>query len=892
MAERKDGPINLYDPVTTQVVTLDTTTVGDFMKNNPGYLKSVPPLFSGDRPVYHPDSEVHSLTYAAIKRAQSAARSNGFSGTDLTGLDQAYLYAGAQAPHRVADALRYLADDISSQNGDLRQSMALASLASALDQKATPHRQIEQTNDPAWKPEQDLQELLLPTMEQTVLSTGQTFGERRENKSREHANKMVNEARRRVATPFPKVVDEISSSLTANLNAKQKRLASATEAEDRRNLTAEITAIQANAEYCAIFNQLGVDYNSFADIAQTLKARLQDEIEKRATDNPDFTTKLADDQIDVLETKLDAITSLEGQFKEAKRKRDLAVVFFQGDQEKGKEGMLREAEFSRKKRLSETLDASGTPLINVEAARRTASWLNGELFTQVFDTSPKTLCAVVTEYWGDDLVFRECLAELAQADPAFDLTKVTFQDFIAKAYSTSSVDSRVEDRKAEAMRFLIPALEQATGLDIRANYAGHMDQYSREVDDQDFIDAVNNAEQARSVDQLTQQLTTVLNVLSIPVAERTEFVRTHQSDLNAILLANYEVTDLAYDNHLNPNALLENIAQAKLNNDPMVLQIVRCLRWCYPNRQLAFTPTGGDFMTQDVDGLPIPRRESVEQEKLNRFNKGVVAPIKHHDIPIKSVRLLCTGDFELIGEGYNLTEDDEQVQDARLYALDQLERVPTWGTFGEIPVEVVPFRGFTVADKLSLLKKQVASVIDTHGQETYEMIIREAKRDPRILDFWFSDPDNNLSSKPIKMEGVIDKFDSEHFQILWDLTKAEYDKLQHDNSANFCGYTASSIERIIDQEHEHRQPFVEGWTRKHSRDYTRHYLTFGIALGVVLAAEPSPKLMTVSGNQYAARHFSHGHRIDTVPPLPITLYQSINDGTQSELYKQMSEVVS
>lgn len=873
--------VRVFDTAAQRVIKVPEDELSTVLSQDARITRALP-TFTGirGRAVFHRAPDQNLLTEQALKRALSAAKANGFGQLDLTGMDTAILYADNPTV-TVVDLLTYIAADVERQ-GDQRQADGLINLAINLDRKQhIPTKDTEASAE--WTPLPAAVKLM-PTLDNRTFSTGTSFLEHREDKTKTAAHQKVTEAQIKINKPFTVVVQEIQASLGKVLVDKRKKLITA-DGEDVPSLTAEIAQIEANIEYCNIFVTEKADYTNYKDIEQVLESRIQDQIESEAS------TSVGVQLLDG-ENRYQAITSLGRQFDEAKRKQEAAKVFMFGDAEKGRRGLLPDAQSFRKDRLIATKTEEGIPLINAFASEKTANWIYQQALQQGIDLNdPTQMYSFVQANWEDTTALETIIRVLSDTVEGLDPQENGFIPFFSKLYATSDTSSGLDDLKVDAMRLLSPALANGLNIDIQQQHKNHVEQINAQAETEDFIGAALQHEQEAVIRSVAHNIEGIIHYLGINPENRDQFITENGDTIARVIVAYQEITDQANDQHLNPNAVLENIANAAFNNDPMTLQIVRCLRWCYPNRELAFTPTGGDFQSYDVDGNPIMRRESVERKKLEIFNDTVVKPITHQEIPVGTIRLLCTGDFELIGPGYGLTDKDEPVQDARLYVLDQIERVPQMGIFGDIPVEVIPFRGFTVADKLSLLKKQVASVIETQGQATYDMIIQEAKRDSRILDSWFNDPENNLSDEPIAIEGIIERFGSERFSQILEEVSANYDALSQDNQLNYLGYTASSIERIIDTEHEHRQPFVHWWNRQRSRDYTRHYLTFGIALGAVISAQGEPQLVTVSGNQFAAKYFSHGYEIFPTNPLGVTLYKSVNDGTQSALYQQMSTVL-
>jgi hypothetical protein len=315
---------------------------------------------------------------------------------------------------------------------------------------------------------------------------------------------------------------------------------------------------------------------------------------------------------------------------------------------------------------------------------------------------------------------------------------------------------------------------------------------------------------------------------------QAQFVEKNIDKISSVILASYEVRNRANDDHLNPEAVLFALSRAMFDNEPISLQTIRCLRWCYPNKELEITPTAGDWPTFSKDGQPIERKEWVDREKLNLYKQAVIDPIRYHNIPIKEVVLLATGDYDLVGPGYDLKTDDTQSINARNYVGDIRSRLKKWGVFDDLPVRVVSFR----------------ELMSQPGNEDFEGILAEVTK--------------------------------------------QYDQIFTDHRKNYLGYNSQQAERFIDAEHNSRTPFISGWTRERSRQLTRHKTTMELSLGVLIARQNKvyPTIVTVSGTAPAAQTFSKGHLIETgVPQLGLTLFKSINDGDQPDYYKEASSVV-
>jgi hypothetical protein len=833
MSMAHETEINILDLNTTRITTVSTDEIGDLARKNSLLTRAMPPRIEGGHAVFSSSPETHSLSRAVLRRVEAAARSNGYGKLDLSGLTGSVVLA-PQPIETIIDMVTEVAADI-EKTGDKRQAEALVSMGISLERKNKPSQKTETSPVPEKAPDH-YWNLIEGDLKKQALSTGEQFGGHVDILVEKRAQEKVGRAKERITTSFSSVVTKTLNSLEENLEGKKKRLTPDLAPEDRRDLVADITAIQANIQYCQIFLEQNADYNNFNHHATELKGQVQDQILQQEKDDPGYIARLKADEISEGETKLQAITSLEGQFNEVKRQRDNAQEYLFGNPDKKKEGLSKEAIRLRKRTLSQETDEDGIPVINKMAANEFAQWLSAEFGNQFRPiNSTEDLLQIVHEYWGDDITARDLIELLKTNDSSIDIDKFGFSDFIKKTYATSINLTQMDDLKADAMRLLMPAMEHALDFDIRSKYDETIDDIAQRIDTNDFVEAVRTSEHDTVTRDVNKTVDQTLDFLGIPYQDRDQFVTENKDSIMRVVLGYHELTINGNDQHLNEKSVVESLADAMINGDPLSLRIIRCLRWCYPDKQVEIAPHAGDYDTKSADGSPIVRKGWVEEEKLRIYKRAVIDPLVFHGFPIKDVTLLATGDYELVGDrcGYNMSPDHPQAINARKYVEDVRDRVPRLGLLGNIPVNTISFR----------------ELIAQYGVDKFEATLSEVQE--------------------------------------------KYDALFDDPDQNYLGFTGQNLERVIDTEHQHRIPFIAGWSRQDSRDFTRHVTTFGAALGTVVGEYfTGPQILTVSGNQYAGKNFSFGHLVNpNIKPLSITLINSVNDGDQSAHFRSMTTVI-
>ncbi len=826
--------------------------------------------------IYHKDNNINTAVHQGLRMLDVAAKKHQASLTPGAHSDLAHMLFGLKnsivvdtehSPHVVRDALVYYAERTVTLNVDLANNIFGAALN--LD-TALAIRGSFQTPEEAAEPTPNLLDRILPELDAGVLSIGGTFSEHRQGLARARATEKIEGNLERIRKPFPDLVNELRESMQSALFTKQQQLSVATEAEDVRRLTAEVTALNHNLEFAGTFLEEGADYDNYKKIAQRLTESVQIEVEATHAQ----AGELQDHEIDQAATKFQAINSLVAQFSEAGRQRKNARTFIYGQSDAPGSGIVEEAAFMKSKFLSEHVDADRIVLMSSMTGDKLGEWTQQLLADAGIDLgNRKAVLELLSDYlWktvvtegegdrsdsflqervGNELSYIEMLLdELGAEDERLNLphtesTDTSFSDFLSFGYVTSVDETDLDDKKANVMRDLVPALEEKLGVSMRNRYNQIMYEISHDVDAGDLI----RVEQIKQEQYLLGEQNNKLNHLvdhiarleghTLRGADKLHYLETNSAGIVDTLLADYEIAQMGNDEHLNAAAVLEDIGEARLLGRPMTLQMIRCLRWCYPNRELQFSPHAGDFQTFGPQGEPIIRRESTERKKLEIWNNTVIKPLQHHNVPVGLIRLLTTGDMELIGGGYDLQPDDQRCVDARAYVDDVRERIPDWKVFDPaIPVEVIAMRDYIAR--------------------------------------WNSEREQGTPA----------------YEEIWSGVRERYDALFNDYQLNYLGYTGSSLERVLDTEHAHRQPFVSWWSRERTRAFTRHFTTFTIALGALVSSQKEPQLMTVSGNQYAARPFGFGHAImPEYGALGITLYKSVNDGTQSKLYQSMTEVIT
>lgn len=800
--------------------------------------------------IYHPNNEVNKLVAASLQRI---VRSNGHFGFEEDGINHlatAVLYSPDPVGMTI-ELLDYAADEVGKKNPS--QEKALTGLKDVLASKSKPKPQIEIETASEYAP-LDFAEKLISTMDNRELTTGETFGRQRDILARQRAERRVERDITRIEKPFSQLIEDIETSLRENLQTKEKLTEVITEPNDLRDLRVEIIAIKANIGYCAVFRENDATYDTFENIADELTARIQDRIAAQENNQSTF------DSLDISEpeTELQTISSLRGQFREAKRLRNNALLDINGSPEKPGSGLVNDAITIRKKRLSETYNEHGIPLISQLATDKLAPNINRamEQKNQIISTQSDFLNIYKEALWedvvlgdvpldirkqdhylqrlidGDVAILQELLDELEELAPDNAFRNNDFVGFIAKNYVTSTNNTRLDEVKAQIMKLVVPIIEEKYEIDLRSKFDENILSIGANVDQRDLVEAAKRLEDIAILQEIGQNMFVILGSLDIPPNERESFIENNREKLSSVLLAYHEIATLANDKHLNSKAVLENLTDATFNDKPISLQVIRCLRWCYPFRTLDIIPHAGDYYSFNAEGKPIVRKESVEKEKLKRFHDWVATPIQHHGIDVKELVLVCAGDAELTGPGYNLSPDDPRAINARTYIEDLKQRAPKWDVTGETPIRVI----------------SINEIIDSFGREEFNNILGEVQ--------------------------------------------SNYDAVFHDKDLNYLGYTGKNLERYIDREHLHRQPFNSEWSRQKSRDYTRHVTTLFIAFGAVLGSQESPRLLTMTGNEYAGRPLSFGHTIyDRASPLGITFFRSINDGDQSEILKKVSSIV-
>lgn len=838
--------VKVFDPEANRVVRMSEDDYSTARSNRPKLTRAIPPHVNAGQPVYDRDTEINHLIKTGLGRIQ--AWKDGYG--DQSQIDQAVLYA----PDPLSLTSELLLDLALSYEGSNRgRSEMLFGLAASLEAKRLHQAKREAKPDDEWDPMSSI-ESIMPSIQETVLSSGIKFGEHAEQLAETRAEAKVRQALLRIDTPFTDIVGGIKDSLTVNRETKVKQLANTHNPDDRFDLMWDIQAIDRNLVLCDRYIERRVDYGIAEAVSREFTGEIQERIAQIQAANPDSAQEL----IEGPEAELQAIASLKDQLREIKRHRDNAVIYIYGYPDKPNSGLVNETTADRKKRLSETLAEDGFPLITVDSAQRLGSWIEGQLTKQgrPIETTQELLDLYKEDLWEHVVLsdmtveerkldpelgalvnvsadyLQELLDELKDSDPEADIDRNGLGKFISRSYISSALDTREDEIKGKLMYHLVPILEQYSGLNIRQRYDDIIDEIAHEAEPSDYVSVEYAAQHQAIVRELGYHLKYTLEYLNVPVDQRGSFVKEHKADLIAAILAYHEITAYANDRHLNERSVLESLAEAKFYNRPVSLQIVRCLRWCYPNKEVEIAPHAGDYPTFKADGTPILRHGWVEEEKLRIYRRAVVEPVLHHGIPVRDITLIATGDYEVVGEGYDFPNDHPEAANARSYVRDVRDRVGTWGIFNDLPVKVISFRE------------------------------------------------------------QIGEFGTERFEDILGQVKVGYDHLFEDNSARYMGYSAASLERVIDAQHQHRIPFISWWERSNSRRFTRHAATFGIAFGHVISAQEGPTLLTVSGNQAAAKDFSHGHQV--VPgtrTLGITLLRSVNDGDQPELVKQTTDVV-
>lgn len=834
---KKDYEITLikgFNPENGKVFTMTEEMFRQLRStSHPRLLAAVPPRniignHEGEFVRFHRSTDGNTAIKSGINLLQRTVGSNGFKDTDLTDLTTAVLFSPNPAEDTI-NMLLYAASYLERQKDP--KANALFSIAETIERKTSPHF-VKTNEQDEWNPMEAINKLI-PDLSGHSLSNNKTFGDQNDQIAKQRAAEKVNSALKLINQPFESVVSNIKHSIQENLQVKKNQLKVYTEPEDIMKLTAEITAMAANLEYCDTFISVGADYDNFELTAANLITEIQDEITKAGLAGYG---DLEATEINIRETKLQAISSLKNQLQDTRRLRINASNYIYGKSENADTGLLDRAANIKIKRLSQELNENGIPIINIISSDRIGEWIDQAARNKNLDlNSVESLTRLFVEITGYSYPLLGLLEEIRLLDPSLDLDQLGLGQFFALTYSTSALDNEVDKVKGDIMRVLVPVLDKCLDCELRSEHERIMSEEiaHKDITAEDLIDTELIIEQDHLKRELSTDLGTILNFLNIPISERDNFIDLNKDKICKVLLANHELRTYAHDEHLNPKSVLENITDALFHNQPISLQIVRCLRWNYPNRELDIADTTGNYYTFSAEGKPIVRKESVEKAKCEIHNKIVVEPLRYHGVPIKNITLLCTGDFELIGKGYNLDENDPRCVSARAYVEDVQKSIPKWNIYKDIPFEVISFRE------------------------------------------------------------LIANFGNDSYQTLWDEVRSNYQAVFENPLINYLGYTGKSLERIIDTEHNHRQPFVGWWNRQKSRDFTEHFTTFSIALGAVLSQQEGPKIVTVSGNQYAGRSFAFGHRIhpDTTP-LPLTFYKSINDGDQSELYKKISEVVA
>lgn len=751
----------------------------------------------------------------------------------------------------LSDALLYVAQDAEDSDPRLAQRLLKAALDLEAQQQWVDGKSEEVASED--EVETDPTRRLYGEMEQVLLerkiSDGTTIEEslveQAQNEGKAYVGKLYETAYR----PFGEIIGELTASLEKNLTEKQRALGELIGKDGVRDdaeirwVQADILAIGANLEVCRFLKTSDADFETYEEKAQDMLDTLASALSGSVAQS----LALGMHDIDIENTRYTAVTSMLKQLKVACLKREAARAELEDD---GAEGIRSLALVLRKKRLSSERNNRGIPLRNVIASQRYAHEFSIRHGVRTYDdfielyrryaqeTAPMCVEADVATLVG-------MLDELFHVSGgSLDMRKLGFEDFFAQCYSPyPESDDPIEVAKEHLMMLLNSEhfLSYVEGFEVGKRYSAIGNELDRELEVSDYVAAATLSAYQVHLGSIRKDFGQVIKTRSLD-----ENISHEQAEkIASVVAASHELRLRGNDDHLNEGAVLQSLIEAVFEGKPIDVTVIRCLRWCYPNRDVEIVPHGGDWDTCSADGTPIVRKSWVEQEKLSIYKRCVIDPLQAQGIPIGTIRLLCTGDYELTGPGYGLDEDDPRARDARAYVDDIRERVETWGLFEGHDVEVISLK---------------------------ELIKRE-------------------------MGGA-------EFQRYLDFVQSEYDQLSQDPHKNFLGYTNSSLERIIDIEHGHRTPFIAWWDRQRSRDFTRYITTFGLTMGVVLShmRAQSPMILTVSGNQYAGRNFASGHRIRELatgerPPyaesvVGITLMNSVNDGDQSAHFRSMTQVVA
>jgi hypothetical protein len=262
--------------------------------------------------LYHLNGETHAIIRAALNRVEA---NRGYNHTELPGLRTAVLYAPdptAVTTDILLDAAAYVERDPKKKgSGQAEGLLGLALTIQEMSERKTgiarPHIESD-THKKTY-------EQLKPVLDRSHLSNSETFSVDRNRIAEQSARKKVEHAFQLVEQPLTSVIEDIQAKMRTKLEDKRGLFKVATLSGEKRDLSTEIVALEANIRYCDVFIQENATYDTYEETAHRLTTQVQDKI---VTNGEDVSHH---QDVSIAETELQAITSLNEQLNNAFRMR-------------------------------------------------------------------------------------------------------------------------------------------------------------------------------------------------------------------------------------------------------------------------------------------------------------------------------------------------------------------------------------------------------------------------------------------------------------------------------------------------------------------------------------------------------------------------------------------
>lgn len=401
------------------------------------------------------------------------------------------------------------------------------------------------------------------------------------------------------------------------------------------------------------------------------------------------------------------------------------------------------------------------------------------------------------------------LGELTSICPELDETiklssAQSWPDFFCWCYAIKANDPFTKE-KSTAIKIMGRRFLEIFNINIQDKYSSQIEQFIKaQLLNEDLVNILTIEEENKIYNKIGS------------LESRTS---------REISLCYWELEQNSNDEFLNPEAVLQSLKNAKVNDKALMVRFIRSLRWCYPNRELEIPPTAGDWNTKDINGAPLLRKESTEVEKLKIFRSKILDILDFYKIPYSTV-LLSTGDYEMTGPGYDFSEDYPQCIDARAYVNDLRTRVNNWKIFKNEP-------------SIQTVKELIAT-----NQNLFDSIIQKTR------------------------SGIESLFD------------------QDQKALDYCGYSDMAMGWIFEREDANRTPFIKWWTRKRSLEFTKYKTWYEMAVGLFISKLEDNCLLVVSGNRASGLPLSKSKLIDSsAKPLGVMSIKLANDGEMSDDFK-------